>query len=293
MYYVGIDIGGTKISVGLVKNGKVIRKIKEFVKKSKQEFLQQIIELIKWCTKGIDKRQIKGIGVGVPGPADYKKGLVINPPNVRQLWNTNIKTYINKKTKLRVKVDNDVHAIAIAEKHFGYGKKLRSFVVLAIGTGIGAGIVIDGKHYEGIGNAGEVGATIIDDSKKGLQAYGDGSLEGLASGSAIIKMAKKSFGKELYATDLAKMARKGNKKARIILEQAGMHLGVGLANVINLYDPELIILAGGVRESGNYILDAAKKEVNRLVKHKHCKVVWSTLEDPGLVGAAALFLENS
>lgn len=292
MYLVGVDIGGTKISVGLVKNGKVIRKIREFVKKDKHEFLQQIIELINWSIKDIDKRQIRGIGIGVPGPADYKKGLVINPPNLKQLWKTNIKIYVNKKTKLKVKVDNDVHVIAIAEKHFGQGKKLKNFVVLAIGTGIGGGIVIDGKHYEGIGNAGEIGASIIDDSKRKLQAYGDGSLEGLASGTAIMKIAKKVFGKEFYATDLAKMARRGNKKARKILEQAGMHLGVGVSNVMNLYDPELIILAGGVRESGNYILNAAKKEVNKLVKHKHCNIVWSKLEDPGVLGAAALFLEQ-
>ncbi len=292
MYLVGVDIGGTKLSVGLVKNGKVERKIREPVKKDRKEFLKQVIDLIDWVVKNIDKKEIKGIGIGVPGPADYRKGLVMNPPNLRQLWKFNIKNYVKNMTKLNVKVDNDVHVIAIAEKHFGQGKKLKNFVVLAIGTGIGGGIVIDGKHYEGIGNAGEIGASIIDDSKRKLAAYGDGSLEGLASGSAIMGMAKKTFGKEIYATELAKMARKGNKKARKILEQAGMHLGVGISNVINLYDPQLVILAGGVRESGDYILNAARKEVKKLVKHKHCNIVWSKLEDPGVLGAAALFLEQ-
>ncbi len=292
MYLIGVDIGGTKISVGLVKNGRVERKIREPVKKDRKEFLKQVIDLINWCIKNIDKNKIKGIGIGVPGPADYRKGFVMNPPNLRQLWKFNIKNYVKSKTKLKVKVDNDVHVIAIAEKHFGQGKKLKNFVVLAIGTGIGGGIVIDGKHYEGIGNAGEIGASIIDDSKRKLAAYGDGSLEGLASGTAIMKMAKEWFGKELYATDLAKMAGKGNKKAKKVLEDAGMHLGVGLSNVINLYDPELVILAGGVRESGDYILNSARKEVKKLVKHKHCNIVWSKLEDPGVLGAAALFLEQ-
>ncbi len=291
MYIVGLDIGGTKISVGLVDDGRVIRKIREPVKKGRVEFLRQVVDLIEWCVKGVDKGKIKGIGIGVPGPADYKNGLVINPPNLRQLWKVNLKKYIQDKTRLKVRMDNDVHVIAIAEKHFGQGEKLRNFVVLAIGTGIGGGIVIDGRHYEGIGNAGEIGAMIIDDSKRKLAAYGDGSLEGLASGSAIVRMAKMAFGREIIASELAKMARKGSKKARKILEQAGMHLGVGLANVIEMYDPELIILAGGVRESGSYIINAARKEVRKLVKHKHCEIVWSKLEDPGVVGAAALFLE--
>ncbi len=290
MYLVGVDIGGTKISAGLVKGDKVVRKIREPVKKGKKDFLKQIIYLIEWCVKDLDRKKIRGIGIGVPGPADYDKGLVINPPNLKQLWNVNLKKLVQGRFNIKTRIDNDVHVIAIAERHFGFGRKLKNFIVLAIGTGIGGGIFIDGRHYHGLGNAGEIGATIIEDDKKNVKAYGEGSLEALASGSAIIKMAKRKIGKELYASELAKMARKGNKKAGKILNDAGRHLGVGLANIIEMYDPEMIILAGGVRESGNIILNAARKEMNRLVKHKHCNVVWSKLDEPGIIGAAALFL---
>ncbi len=291
MYIVGVDIGGTSIRAGLVRDGKIIRKIKIKTKKTKRQILNDLVEIINWIIKDIDKKKIKGIGVGVPGPANYITGLIINPPNLKQLWKFNIKKFIEAKLKIKVKIDNDVHCIAIAEKHFGQGKKLKNFVVLAIGTGIGGGLIIDGKHYEGLGNAGEVGATIIHDNSKKTRAYGFGSLEGLASGHAITKMAIKQFKKKLIASQLAKLAKKGNKKARMILETAGKHLGVGLANVVDLYDPDLIILAGGVRESGTYILNAAKKQLNRLVKFKHCDVVWSRLDEPGILGASALFLE--
>lgn len=290
MYIIGIDIGGTKISAGLVHNRKIIRKIKEGTKTGKKALLMQLVDMIKWCIRDIDKSRIKGVGIGCPGPANYKTGLIINPPNLPQLRKVNIKRYVERRLKLKTRVDNDVHVIAIAEQKFGQGRKLKNFLVVAIGTGIGSGIILDGRHYEGIGNAGEIGATIIDRSKK-ARAYGKGSLEGLASGAAIVKTAKRIFGRELMASELAKMARKGNKRAKKILEQAGRYIGVGLANIVNMYDPELIILAGGVRESGSYIINAARQELRRLVNHRACKVVWSRLDDPGVLGAAALFLD--
>jgi len=271
---IGVDLGGTYVRAALVRNGKIIHMVKRKteVKKGKKQIIKNIIESIEQVNKG----KIKGIGIGCPGPADYEKGKILNPPNLKPLKGVNLKKIIQKKFKIKVRMENDVNCIALAEKKF---RKNKDFVVLTVGTGIGSGAVVNGKLDKGKGAASEIGHMVIDDGK---------DLEELASGGALVRESKEVFGKKLLAKDLVKLCKKGNKKAIKVINKNAKYLGIGLANISNIFDPTVIILAGGVKEAGNYYLNIAKKEMNKFAILKS-KVVWSKIKHPGLIGAVSLF----
>ncbi len=288
MYIIAVDLGGTKIEVGLLKtNGTIVRKIRYKTKKTKQKIIEQIINGIWWAIDGINKTKIIGIGLGVPGPADYKKGIFWNPPNLKCLWGVNLKKIIVRKFKLKTIMDNDGNCAALAEKRFGAGKKFKNIVIFTIGTGMGNGIIINNHLYHGRQNAGEAGSEIIRSDLK------LGDPEHLATGFAILKMSRRLIHKSLKAGDLVKLARRGNKKAKLILESVSKYIGVELANMVHTLDPDIIILAGGVRDAGVYLLPKIKKELNKRARFKPCNVIWSKLNNPVLQGAAALLLEKS
>ncbi len=288
MHIVGLDLGGTNISVGLLKNNKIVKllKLPTYANKGKKAVIKQIIKAIELIISGINKKNISGIGLGVPGPCDYKKGILIKPPNL-PFRNVNLKNIIKKKFKKKVVMENDAGCVALAEKRFGVGRNKKNFVVLTLGTGIGGGLIINNELYHGLGNGGELGHMSIKFDGPKSKCGNDGCLEVLASGTAITKRAKKILGKELKASELTKLVRKGNKKAKRILEESGKYLGVGLSNFVNIFNPELIILSGGVREGGNILLNCTKKEMKKRALF-NTKVVWSKLKEPGVLGAASL-----
>ncbi|MAG50856.1 hypothetical protein CL621_04440 [archaeon] len=293
MYIVGLDLGGTNIGVGLLKNNKIVKflKLPTHANQGKGVVINQIIKAIELIISGIDKKNISGIGLGVPGPCDYKKGVLINPPNL-PFRNVNLKNIIKKRFKKKVIMENDAGCAALAEKRFGVGKNKKNFILLTLGTGIGGGLIINNELYHGLGNGGELGHISIKSDGPKSKCGNDGCLEVLASGTAIVKRAKKILGKELKARELAQLARKGNKKARRVLEESGKYLGIGLANFVNIFNPELIILSGGVWDSGDILLNFAKKEMKKRALF-NTEVVWSKLKEPGVLGAASLIKNAS
>jgi len=273
-YKIAIDIGGYNIKTALVRDGKIIKKFDRLteVSKGKQKIIKNILESIDLVKGGY---KIKGIGIGCPGPADYKTGKIINSPNLKPLWGVNLKKIIQKKFKVKVGMENDANCAALAELKY---RKDRNFVVLTLGTGVGCGIIVDRKLYKGNGKASELGHMVIDNGKE---------LEDLASGAAILNKARKRFGKKLLARDLIKLAKGGNKTAKKIIEESAEYLGIGLGNIANIFDPNIIILTGGLKDAGNYYLNIAKKKMRKVALLK-CDVIWSKLEKPGLVGASYL-----
>lgn len=271
---IGVDLGGTSVRAALVRKGKIIQYVKRptEVKKGRKQIIKNIIESI----EQVKTRKIKGIGIGCPGPADYEKGKILNTPNLKPLNGVNLKNIIQKKFKVKVKMENDANCATLAEKQF---RKNKNFVVLTLGTGIGSGVIIDGKLYRGKGKATELGHIIIDNGK---------DLEDLASGGAIIRRAKKEFRKKLLARDLVALSKKKNKKATKIINESAGYLGIGLASISNIFDPEVIVLTGGVKDAGSYYLNIAKKKMNQVAMLK-CNVVWSKIKHPGVIGAASLF----
>lgn len=273
---IGVDLGGTFVKAGLVRNNRIIKQAKRLteIKKGRKRVIDNILKTIEEVNKG----KIIGIGIGCPGPANYITGKITNTPNLKPLNGINLKKIVQKRFKVKVRMENDANCAALAEKIF---RKSKNFVVLTLGTGIGCGVIINNELYRGRGRASEAGHMFIDNGK---------TLEELASGGALIRKAKQKFGKSLWARDLVSLCKKGNRTAIKIINESAEYLGVGLTNIAAIFDPEIIILTGGLKETGSYYLNIAKKKMDNVALLK-CSVVWSKLKEPGITGAASLFKE--
>ncbi len=265
---VAIDFGGTNLRAALVKKNKIIKEIKRKTPKTKKEILNEIYSLI----KELISKNTKGIGVASPGPLE--KGILKNPPNI-PFKNFDLRGAIQNKFKIKTVVENDATCVALAEAKLGIKKK--NFIILTIGTGIGGGIVINGDFYKGNGSGGELGHLILDCGK---------DFETLASGKAIKKITKKEFSKELLISDLLKRKDKESKK---IIEKEVEYLAQGIASLINVFDPDIIELNGGVRETGQVLLDKIRKSLLKYqIIKKKIPLRWTKLKHPGLMGASLL-----
>jgi predicted NBD/HSP70 family sugar kinase len=265
---IAIDLGGTNLRASLVVNNKIVKYMKNKTPKNEKELIDLLFKNIQLL---MDK-DVKGIGVSCAGP--LKDGIIRNPPNL-PLKNYNLKAALERRFKKRVKVFNDAHCVALAESLLGVKKK--NFIILTLGTGVGGGIIINGKLYEGQGFGGEMGHMILDDGK---------DFESLVGWKNTRELTKKAFGKELLINDLIKI---NNKKSKEILDKLTIHLGQGIGSLINIFDPEIVVLAGGVRETGSVFLDMIRKEVKKYsILPKTTPIQWSKLDHPGSLGASLL-----
>ncbi len=263
---IAIDIGGTNLRVSVVKNGRILKYIKKTTPKNKRDFLKVLYDGI----SELMSKDIIGIGVGSPGP--LKNVIIKNPPNI-PLRNFNLKRVLERKFHRKVVIENDVHCVALAEAKLGCRKK--NFIVFAFGTGIGGGIIIDGKLYLGQGYAGELGHITISNGKY---------FEILWQENA--RYIKEHFGKDILIKDLIKMK---NKEADMILESISDHMGQGIATAINIFDPEIVVLNGGVKEAGDAFLDKIKEHAKKyIIIPRDTLITWSKLNHPGTLGASLL-----
>lgn len=265
---IALDLGGTHLRAALVKGKKILKYIKIRTPKSKKQTLEKIVYLI----SSFMEKDVKGIGVGAPGP--LKQGFIVNPPNF-PVKNFNLKKFLEKKFKKRVEVENDANCVALAELNFGCKK--RNFIVLTLGTGIGGGIIIDGKLYRGKGYGGELGHIILDKKT---------DFENLAASKAIKKLSFKYFKKELKIKELMRI---NNEKSKKIINEIADYLGQGIASLINIFDPEIIVLSGGIREGGSSLLRLIERYAKKYtVIPTKIKIRWSKLKHPGIIGASLL-----
>src|SRR3989339_1856954 len=214
--FIGVDLGGTKIAAALVsETGKIITdvNIPTEASKGKKHVLGVISKAIDHLLR-TSAKPVKAIGLGVPGPILYEKGVVIGPPNLPGWKQVNLKQVLGKKFKLPVYVDNDANCAALAEARFGAGIGRKHFIYITVSTGIGGGIIINGELYRGAnGSAGEFGHMIIDSHGFTCGCGDVGCLEALASGTAI----KKRAGMDGASVELA--ARQGDKKALAVIDE--------------------------------------------------------------------------
>jgi len=268
---IAVDIGGTYLRTGIVRGNKLFNYVKSKTPKTKKAVLNLFVsEISKQITPNV-----KGIGISCAGVVD--KGILKCAPNL-PINGVNIKKFLQLKFNKKIIIENDANCVAIAESKIGQGKTKKNFIVLALGTGIGGGIIINGKLYKGAGFAGEIGHIILDKGK---------DFEYYASGKAIQSLSLKHFHKKLAIQELIKQK---DTKSEKILNEISMYLGQGIASLISIFDPEVVILAGGLRESGNEFLNMIKKQAYKynFIPRK-TPILFSKIDHAGTLGAGLLF----
>ena len=300
---IGIDIGGTKIAIGLIdETGTIVAQsvIKTMPKDVTPEtkIAEVVIEVKQLLTKNnVEEKQLTGIGIGAPGPLNTKEGTLTEPPNLRTWWGAPVRKWIEEAFNCPVVIENDANAATLAEKWIGAAKECEHFVFMTISTGVGAGIYSHGRLLTGAyGNAGEIGHVVIDPAY-GTSACGQkGTLEWIASGTGIARQAQALTGKSMTAEEVFKESNNGNEELKELVNTVYEKIGVGCVTLINLLEPEKIILGGGVTKVGEPLFAGVKAYVEKYAissAGRKIEIVPAGLnQDAGLLGAAALILQN-
>lgn len=301
---IGIDIGGTKISVVLgTEKGKILAR-REFptpLNQNASESLSVLNQIVAdfLVIARVKKSRVFGMGAGLPGAVNTLSGQIPVSPNLPGWANLPLKKSLEKKFKLPVFLANDANAAACAEKIFGTAKRFSNFVYLTVSTGIGSGIFIDGKLFEGASFvAGEIGHVPVVPEGNLCGCGRKGCLEAHASGTAIAKTYTWLSGnKASGAKDVALQLARGDQYARQAFEGAAYHLGTGLGLIMNMLNPEMIVLGGGVFKSTKPLFLkqalARCKKVAWTEAYRVCRVKKSILKgSAGDLGALSLVFHH-
>ena len=311
--YIGCDLGGTNLRAAIVEsdNGAVLHqmKIPTLAREGHEAVMQRMADLFLEMIRSANliKEDIGGIGIGVPGVLDLQKGETLFLPNMPGTWpHVPLQATITEFTGLPTALLNDVRSITHGEWRFGAGRGVDTLAVFAIGTGIGGGLVINGQLHLGIGGTGgELGHTVIDFNGPRCGCGNYGCLEAYASGPAIAAMGMKAVVQglttrigDLCEYDLnritpeliAKAAQKGDEIAKEIFEKAGFYLGIAAANICSAIGPRRIIIAGGVSQAGELLLEPIRhtlRERVTVMPIDQVEVVPSQLgNNAGVIGVA-------
>jgi len=300
---IGIDIGGTNLRLALIaEDGSVIarRRLPSMIVEGRDTFCGRLllgIEELLLDAESLDV-EIAGIGVGIPGLVG-SDGLIHSSVNMRPLDGFNLATFLTAKTGLKVESANDANAIAVGEQLYGAGRGLSSFMVVTIGTGLGSGLILDGKLWKGSGGfAAEFGHVTVHPDGELCPCGNRGCLERYVSADALLRFIARAFpaGAERYleltAEKLARLARDGDRTACDAFNQMGKWFGIALASLSNLLNLEAVIIGGGVGASLDLFELAIRDELDRrcfLEIAAGLKILKGQLgDDAGLIGAAAL-----
>ena len=309
MYCIGFDIGGTKcaVSLGEIADGsiRVLHRQETPTLDDPKATLSILAPFVKEWTKEYGVTQA---GISCGGPLDSKKGLIVSPPNLSKGWHGfYIVEYVQKEFGLTSKLQNDANACAVAEWKFGAGQGTKNMVFFTFGTGLGAGLILDGKLYAGTNdNAGEAGHIHL--AKKGPVGFGGaGSFEGFCSGGGITRLAKimaarcKKLPKciedmggmdEITTKKLAQAAFEGDKFAKRVFAKSGEMLGKGLSIIVDILNPEKIVIGGVYMRSSALLIPSMKKVLEKDALSESlqvCEIVPAKLsENIGDIAALAL-----
>lgn len=317
MVVIGVDIGGTSIKGGAVDlSGNIISKFSLPIVKSYcgEKIINDLADLINSyiSENNFDKKDILGIGVGCPGSIDSIKGIVCYSNNLD--WNDiPLVEIIENKTGLKVKVTNDANAATLGEATFGAGKLYSNIIMLTLGTGVGGGIVINNKLYEGNeGKGAELGHTTLVMDGELCTCSRRGCLEAYASATALMRQGKRAA-RENPNTLMIKLAnndieaidgrvifdacKQGDETAAMVVDNYIHYLGEGILNFCNIFRPNAVILSGGVAKQGAYLTDKLTKYCADRHYGYDCTPSVEILSgvlgyDSGLIGAASLFIEK-
>jgi len=316
-FVIGVELEGRSITVAVTDlEINIINKLTEEIKNSDESLVAN--KIINLAQQVIEKSRVKlekiiGMGVGATGLIDTERGIIRQAVNLN--WkDVPLKDLIEKKFDgIPIYIDNIANVAVLGEKSAGAGKEAKNLIYIRIGTGISAGIIFNRTIYEGSnGNAGEIGHMTIEPNGPRCKCGNRGCLEVLASGSAIAKRAiteilggrdtlieKLTNGsiEEITAKIVAEAAKKGDKLSLEIWEETGEYLGIAIANLINIYNPEIIIIGGSVAQAGGLLFEPIKRTVKKRAlpgPAKIVKIVPTKLEENvSIIGAASLVLEKT
>ena len=304
-YVVGVDLGGTKIYTALVDlEGNIVKEktVETLAHEGEQAVKERIIDTINYVIDGTDKNLIKSIGIGSPGPLDVKNGVILESANL-PFKNFEIVKSIKETYDLPTYLDNDANVATLGEFKFGAGKGTENMIFITASTGIGGGAVLNGKLFRGAtGNALEVGHMTVSTEGPRCGCGNVGCAEALGSGTAIGKRAKEAVLSNVKTSlknydnvtskEVFKEAANGDRVAKKILNTSLTYLGIAVANTITNFDPEKVIVGGGVVNGGDIVIDTIKNVVEERCMAafvENCTIEKAVLGGKaGVLGAAAL-----
>jgi glucokinase len=257
---IGVDLGGTKILAGVVdRDGQVEQRREHATPVSSQDDLLAGLDA---AVEELLEDGIAALGFGIPSPIDQRAGRAQLAVNIPLDASIDFRTRMADRFGVPVGIENDANAAAYAEFHFGAAREARTMVMLTLGSGCGGGVVIDGQLYRGWA---EFGHMVI--QYDGLPCQGTctgrGHLEPYVTGFAATKLAQEAFGPAVDAHRLVRLANEGEQRAIEILDGIGRRLGAGIGSLVNIFNPELVVIGGGFAAAGDLILDPAREIVAR------------------------------
>jgi len=320
-YIIGVDLGGTNIVAGAMpEDGSREIAVRSEPTRADQgadavvDSIGRMIETVISETiaeTNAKREDFAGVGIGSPGPLDRERGIVIVTPNLG--WrNFPLRDEISKRVELPASLDNDANCATLGEWWCGAAKGGRHVIGITIGTGIGGGLILDGRLFHGASDvAGEIGHTTIDSTGRRCKCGNYGCLEAYASGPAIAERAREALAggepsilPKLVDDDLSKItaqlvydaAKKDDDVARQVVRETANFLGAGVANLLNIFNPDVVVIAGGVTQAGAPLFEPLRAEVRRRAFRpavEACKILPGTLRgSAGVVGAVATFKQQ-
>lgn len=292
---IGVDVGGTKILAGVVdRQGDVARREERPTPLTSQD---ELLAALDDTVEGLLGDDVAALGFGIPSTIDQRSGRAVTSVHI-PLTDLDFRDRMADRFGLPVAIDNDGNAAAIAEWKLGAGRGASHIVALTLGTGIGGGLILDGRPYRGsIGAGAELGHIVLDYGGVpcGGACTGHGHFEALAAGSAADETAVRRFGVGADGRRLVEEARAGNEQAATDLAEIGRRLGAGIASFVNVFNPELVIIGGGFAKAGDLLLDPIRETlaVEGLAPARDLvKVVPAAFgTEAGMIGAALVGFE--
>lgn len=278
MEVLGVDIGGTNINAGIVKDGLITNQ--SYVPVNAEDLETQTLERLFNCIDELITYDTQAIGIGVPAIVDVSKGIVYDVQNIPAWKEVYLIDILEKKYNISVHINNDANCFAMGEKLFGKGRNHQNFVGLSIGTGLGMGIIIRGEIYNGVlSGAGEIG----------MIGYKKGILEEYTSSFFFMR----NYG--LSAKEIHNKAKQGDDLALMTFSEFGKHLGEAINTISYLFAPEAIILGGSIRKAYPFFKESMNQKINSFAyptQIKKLKIEVSELAESAILGAASLCFQK-
>lgn len=303
-YSLGIDVGGTNIKVGVTSlSGKILHRAAFETGpylQNRQHLIAALVGAVKkmMTRPGLSRKNCIGIGVGLPGLVDPQKGVVKFLPNIPGWRNVPLQSILEKELRVLTRIENDVNMITLGEWEFGAGQGYRNLICMTLGTGVGGGLILNNELYRGEGFvAGELGHIPINEKGPACNCGGFACFEGAVGNRQLLRSIRSFFHKELTIQDMFRYAQAGDRRALKFWEETARHIGNALTGVVNVLNPPLIIIGGGVSHNAKYLFPTIRRVIlSRAMKVQAAmvRIVRARLgDDAGIIGAQVLVKEKA